>query len=225
MLEAKAASRGNDEAGGSSPRLTSPINKTSREVPPMSVETDTQAHSHNGQGQSSLGTAAARNLATTTKTAPQMQGITSRWLLKVLPWVDVKGGTYRVNRRADVRGRRRAGEVRADRRRGSASSRPSSARSRRCAATTTTTCWPRSPGVSPSSRSRPATVIAEAGTRDQLGALVAHGRVSQLGGQRYGEQQTARGARRRRLLRRTRPHRAPDALGVHRQAAEPPARC
>src|SRR3954465_6802509 len=47
----------------------------------------------------SLGTAAARNLATTTKTAPQMQGITSRWLLRMLPWVQVSGGTYRVNRR------------------------------------------------------------------------------------------------------------------------------
>ncbi|MFE7115700.1 family 2B encapsulin nanocompartment shell protein [Streptomyces sp. NPDC057654] len=49
--------------------------------------------------QSSLSTAAARNLATTTKTVPQMQGITSRWLLRALPWVEVKGGTYRVNRR------------------------------------------------------------------------------------------------------------------------------
>ncbi|GAB2908969.1 family 2B encapsulin nanocompartment shell protein [Streptomyces mayteni] len=47
----------------------------------------------------SLDTAAARNLATTTKTPPQMQGITSRWLLKVLPWVQVSGGTFRVNRR------------------------------------------------------------------------------------------------------------------------------
>ncbi|MFB6503019.1 family 2B encapsulin nanocompartment shell protein [Streptomyces sp. NPDC002466] len=49
--------------------------------------------------QQSLGTAAARNLATTTKSAPQMQEITSRWLLKMLPWVQVRGGTYRVNRR------------------------------------------------------------------------------------------------------------------------------
>ncbi|CAL9525836.1 hypothetical protein SUDANB58_03940 [Streptomyces sp. enrichment culture] len=49
--------------------------------------------------QQSLGTAAARNLATTTKSAPQMQEISSRWLLRMLPWVDVKGGTYRVNRR------------------------------------------------------------------------------------------------------------------------------
>ncbi|MCK7625904.1 cyclic nucleotide-binding domain-containing protein [Streptomyces sp. RS10V-4] len=51
----------------------------------------------------SLGTRAARQLATTTKTVPQMQAITSRWLLKALPWVDVKGGTYRVNRRLQLR--------------------------------------------------------------------------------------------------------------------------
>ncbi|QES50097.1 Crp/Fnr family transcriptional regulator [Streptomyces venezuelae] len=49
--------------------------------------------------QRSLATSAARNLATTTKSAPQMQEITSRWLLKMLPWVSVQGGTYRVNRR------------------------------------------------------------------------------------------------------------------------------
>ncbi|GIJ74815.1 family 2B encapsulin nanocompartment shell protein [Virgisporangium ochraceum] len=47
----------------------------------------------------SLSTAAARTLATTTKTAPQMQEITSRWLLRMLPWVETKGGVYRVNRR------------------------------------------------------------------------------------------------------------------------------
>jgi len=51
------------------------------------------------QAHQSLSTAAARNLATTTKTPPQMQGISSRWLLKVLPWVQVNGGAYRVNRR------------------------------------------------------------------------------------------------------------------------------
>ncbi|MGW6774256.1 family 2B encapsulin nanocompartment shell protein [Streptomyces sp. NPDC055037] len=49
--------------------------------------------------QQSLGTAAARNLATTTKSVPQMQEISSRWLLRMLPWVQVQGGTYRVNRR------------------------------------------------------------------------------------------------------------------------------
>jgi CRP-like cAMP-binding protein len=56
--------------------------------------------SPNGESpQLSLATAAARNLATTTKSAPQMQGITSRWLLRVLPWVEAAGGTFRVNRR------------------------------------------------------------------------------------------------------------------------------
>ncbi|MEU3425336.1 family 2B encapsulin nanocompartment shell protein [Streptomyces gardneri] len=49
--------------------------------------------------QSSLSTAAARNLATTTKSTPQMQEISSRWLLRMLPWVETKGGAYRVNRR------------------------------------------------------------------------------------------------------------------------------
>ncbi|MEV7440092.1 family 2B encapsulin nanocompartment shell protein [Streptomyces sp. NPDC091204] len=49
--------------------------------------------------QLSLSTAAARNLATTTKSVPQMQGISSRWLLRMLPWVDLGAGTYRVNRR------------------------------------------------------------------------------------------------------------------------------
>jgi len=47
----------------------------------------------------SLSTRAARNLATTTKTAPLAQGISPRWLLRMLPWVQVHGGTYRVNRR------------------------------------------------------------------------------------------------------------------------------
>ena len=49
--------------------------------------------------QQSLGTSAARNLATTTKSVPQMQEISSRWLLRMLPWVNVQGGAYRVNRR------------------------------------------------------------------------------------------------------------------------------
>jgi len=51
------------------------------------------------QQQQSLATQAARQLATTTKSVPQMQGISSRWLLRNLPWVQVSGGTYRVNRR------------------------------------------------------------------------------------------------------------------------------
>jgi len=65
----------------------------------MSVEAQSEPQSLNGHERSSLGTSAARNLATTTKTPPQMQGITNRWVQHILPWVEVKGGTYRVNRR------------------------------------------------------------------------------------------------------------------------------
>ncbi len=61
--------------------------------------TESDAPEGQDAAQLSLGTAAARNLATTTKSAPQMQGITSRWLLRILPWVETKGGVYRVNRR------------------------------------------------------------------------------------------------------------------------------
>ncbi|MGP4021397.1 family 2B encapsulin nanocompartment shell protein [Saccharopolyspora sp. 5N708] len=49
--------------------------------------------------QTALSTSAARNLSTTTKSEPQMQGTSSRWLLRMLPWVDLSAGTYRVNRR------------------------------------------------------------------------------------------------------------------------------
>ncbi|MGW9026383.1 family 2B encapsulin nanocompartment shell protein [Streptomyces sp. NPDC055722] len=63
----------------------------------MSVGEEVRADEN--RPQQSLGTAAARNLATTTKSAPQMQEISSRWLLRMLPWVNVQGGTYRVNRR------------------------------------------------------------------------------------------------------------------------------
>jgi len=51
------------------------------------------------QSLESLSTSAARNLATTTKTVPQMLGITPRYLLRVLPWVELEAGVYRVNRR------------------------------------------------------------------------------------------------------------------------------
>ncbi len=49
-----------------------------------------------------LSSGSARNLATTTKTPPQMVGISPRWLLRLLPWVNVEAGTYRVNRRRVV---------------------------------------------------------------------------------------------------------------------------
>jgi hypothetical protein len=48
--------------------------------------------------QRSVTTKVARQLAHTTKTPPQMTSITPRHLLSLLPWVQVDGGTYRVNR-------------------------------------------------------------------------------------------------------------------------------
>ncbi|MFC4034867.1 family 2B encapsulin nanocompartment shell protein [Streptomyces polygonati] len=68
----------------------------------MSVETSSSPAGDTGEQaprQQSLDTAAARNLATTTKSKPQMRAISSRWLLRTLPWVEAAGGTYRVNRR------------------------------------------------------------------------------------------------------------------------------
>ena len=50
-----------------------------------------------------LGDRAARQLANTTKTAPQMLAITPRWLVQLLQWIPVESGTYRINRvRADA---------------------------------------------------------------------------------------------------------------------------
>ena len=48
--------------------------------------------------QLSLSARAARNLANATVTPPQWDEITPRWLHQLLPWVDVDGGIYRVNR-------------------------------------------------------------------------------------------------------------------------------
>lgn len=45
-----------------------------------------------------LGDAAARQLANTTKTAPQLSTITPRWLVHLLQWVPVEAGIYRVNK-------------------------------------------------------------------------------------------------------------------------------
>ncbi len=50
----------------------------------------------------SVSAAAARNLATATVTALQNAETTPRWLHRLLPWVDVAGGVFRVNRRKVV---------------------------------------------------------------------------------------------------------------------------
>ncbi|MFC4531207.1 family 2B encapsulin nanocompartment shell protein [Sphaerisporangium dianthi] len=65
----------------------------------MTETTSERTGTENGRPQQSLATTAARNLATTTKSQPQMQNISSRWLLRMLPWVNTPGGAYRVNRR------------------------------------------------------------------------------------------------------------------------------
>ncbi len=45
-----------------------------------------------------LGALAARQLANATKTVPQLETITPRFLLHLLSWVPVEAGIYRVNR-------------------------------------------------------------------------------------------------------------------------------
>ncbi|MFC0217430.1 CRP-like cAMP-binding protein [Pseudochelatococcus lubricantis] len=55
--------------------------------------------------QRSVSAPAARNLATATVTVVQNTERTPRWLHKLLPWVDVAGGVYRVNRRKVVSAR------------------------------------------------------------------------------------------------------------------------
>ncbi|GAA5015073.1 family 2B encapsulin nanocompartment shell protein [Kitasatospora paranensis] len=138
------------------------------------------------QQQSSLATAAARNLATTTKSAPQMQEITSRWLLRILPWVQTSGGTYRVNRRLTYTvgdGRiefiKTGSEIRVIPRelgelallRGFEDVDVLTALADRCVQ--------RDFG--------PGEVLVEAGTRSEHIHLIAHGKINQIGTGRYGD--------------------------------------
>ncbi len=44
-----------------------------------------------------LNTAVAQNLASSTKVAPIWEDLSPRWLLRLLPWVNVKAGIYRIN--------------------------------------------------------------------------------------------------------------------------------
>lgn len=52
--------------------------------------------------QIALGDAAARQLANATKTVPQLSSITPRWLTRVLPWIGVEAGIYRLNKVKDA---------------------------------------------------------------------------------------------------------------------------
>lgn len=49
-------------------------------------------------GTTALGDNAARQLANATKSVPQLETITPRWLTHLLQWVPVEAGTYRLNK-------------------------------------------------------------------------------------------------------------------------------
>jgi hypothetical protein len=150
----------------------------------------TTAESPSDGGRLSLGTRGARNLATTTKTVPQMQGITPRWLLRKLPWVEVPGGTYRVNRRLKLAvGRGRVGFIQ------------TGADDVRIVPETLTEL-PLLRGFGDTAlladlgrrfvlrHFGPGEVIAETGTPVTEAFIIAHGKVEQLGTGEYGDVQS-----------------------------------
>lgn len=49
------------------------------------------------QTQNSISIESAKQLSITTNTPPQIPSLTPRWLLKMLPWVNVENGIYRIN--------------------------------------------------------------------------------------------------------------------------------
>ncbi len=154
--------------------------------------------------QASLSTAAARNLATTTKTVPQMQGISSRWLLRMLPWVQCRGRHLPGQPPADARvGRGRVAFVQ----------------------TGAETSWSSPPTLrelpvlrglggrggaggagrrgSPPREFEAGEVLVEAGAPIDEVLLIAHGKVDRVGtGATYGAATALRRARGRRAPRR-----------------------
>ncbi|TWF37501.1 hypothetical protein FHW36_107438 [Chitinophaga polysaccharea] len=52
--------------------------------------------------QTALGDVAARQLAIATRTVPQMSTITPRWLTKLMSWIPVESGVYRLNKVKDA---------------------------------------------------------------------------------------------------------------------------
>jgi hypothetical protein len=59
------------------------------------------ADSRENYQQTALGDVAARQLAIATRTVPQMVTISPRWLTKLLNWVPVESGVYRLNKVKD----------------------------------------------------------------------------------------------------------------------------
>lgn len=54
------------------------------------------------KNQTALGDVAARQLAIATRTVPQMSTITPRWLTRLMSWIPVESGVYRVNKVRDA---------------------------------------------------------------------------------------------------------------------------
>lgn len=54
------------------------------------------------QKQTALGDVAARQLAIATRTVPQLQKITPRWLTHLMNWIPVESGVYRLNKVKDA---------------------------------------------------------------------------------------------------------------------------
>lgn len=137
--------------------------------------------------QQSLGTAAARNLATTTKSAPQMQEITSRWLLKMLPWVQVQGGTYRVNRRLSYSvGDGRVTFVQTG---GRVAVIPAElGELPPCGSSATRRCSVSWPAGASSVTSPCGQVLASSGDAADRVFLLAHGKVAKIGTGKYGDE-------------------------------------
>jgi hypothetical protein len=50
------------------------------------------------ENQTALGDVAARHLAIATRTAPQLESITPRWITLLLQWLPVESGVFRLNR-------------------------------------------------------------------------------------------------------------------------------
>ncbi len=50
------------------------------------------------QAKQSISIEAAKKLSVSTNTAPLIPSLSPRWLLHLLPWIDVPSGTYRINR-------------------------------------------------------------------------------------------------------------------------------
>ena len=50
------------------------------------------------QGKTALGDVAARHLAIATRTAPQLESISPRWLVHLLEWIPVESGVFRLNK-------------------------------------------------------------------------------------------------------------------------------